>query len=385
MRLPSNFHRVLVLAVLLGSLALPTAASSIALAGPCVQGAVYDAACDVNHDGIIDVVDIQLTAGHWSQSGPYTADGWLLTGNTGTNPATNFLGTTDAQPLVLKVNNQPALRLEPTSGPNNSPNIIVGYPSNFVTAGAYASTISGGGDNNPAGMNTVTDSYGTVGGGSGNRSGDGLGSTFDATGATVAGGIENTASASWAVVGGGQNNNASGQHAVVDGGLLNRATGDYSSVPGGQRARASHYGEMAYASGSFGVQGSAQASSYVLRREIPSNAGNRELFLDGSDGSSERITLAINRALAFDVLIVARSNTGETSAWRVEGVVENSGGTTALIGTPIKTTLGEDDVAWDVAVLADNANDALTVVGYSNQSGDTIRFVASVRTTEVAW
>ena len=122
-----------------------------------------------------------------------------------------------------------------------------------------------------------------------------------------------------------------------------------------------------------------------MRREIPSNAGNRELFLDGSDGSSERITLAINRALAFDVLIVARSNAGETSAWRVEGVVENSGGTTALIGTPIKTTLGEDDVAWDVAVLADDANDALTVVGYSNQSGDTIRFVATVRTTEVAW
>ena len=33
------------------------------------------------------------------------AIGWLLNGNGGTNPATNFLGTTDNQPLVFKVNN----------------------------------------------------------------------------------------------------------------------------------------------------------------------------------------------------------------------------------------------------------------------------------------
>jgi len=46
--------------------------------------------------------------------------------------------------------------------------------------------------------------------------------------------------------------------------------------------------------------------------------------------------------------------------------------------------------AWDrmldlLAVVANDANDALAIIGYSNQSGDTIRFVASVRTTEVAW
>jgi hypothetical protein len=33
------------------------------------------------------------------------AVGWLLNGNSGTNPATNFLGTTDNQPLVFKINN----------------------------------------------------------------------------------------------------------------------------------------------------------------------------------------------------------------------------------------------------------------------------------------
>src|SRR5688572_12041056 len=42
--------------------------------------------------------------------GPYNpaingALGWLLTGNSGTNPLTNFVGTIDNQPLIIKVNN----------------------------------------------------------------------------------------------------------------------------------------------------------------------------------------------------------------------------------------------------------------------------------------
>src|SRR5438270_10463743 len=40
-----------------------------------------------------------------------TASDWLLTGNVGTTAGTNFLGTTDAQDLVLKANNTEGLRL----------------------------------------------------------------------------------------------------------------------------------------------------------------------------------------------------------------------------------------------------------------------------------
>ena len=49
--------------------AIPSAAAP--LAGPCVAGAAYDPACDVNHDGVVNVLDIQLTAGHWNQTGTY--------------------------------------------------------------------------------------------------------------------------------------------------------------------------------------------------------------------------------------------------------------------------------------------------------------------------
>jgi hypothetical protein len=43
-------------------------------------------------------------------------DSWRLTGNAGTTSATNFLGTIDAQDLVLKTNNAEALRILNTNG-----------------------------------------------------------------------------------------------------------------------------------------------------------------------------------------------------------------------------------------------------------------------------
>jgi predicted acyltransferase (DUF342 family) len=39
---------------------------------------------------------------------------WLLTGNSGTNPAVNFLGTTDAQPLVIRTDNVERVRITAT-------------------------------------------------------------------------------------------------------------------------------------------------------------------------------------------------------------------------------------------------------------------------------
>jgi hypothetical protein len=38
---------------------------------------------------------------------------WEITGNSGTNPAINFLGTTDSQPLVIKINGIEAMRIDP--------------------------------------------------------------------------------------------------------------------------------------------------------------------------------------------------------------------------------------------------------------------------------
>jgi len=156
--------------------------------------------------------------------------GWSLAGNGGTNPATNFLGTTDNQPLELRVSNSRVLRLEPDA---TSPNIIGGLSANWVTPGVFGATISGGGVVGTP--NRVTDNYGTVGGGENNQAGNDAGATDDKLYATVGGGWINTASGDSSTVGGGQNNVASGDYAAtVSGGWINTASGDSSTVGGGQ-------------------------------------------------------------------------------------------------------------------------------------------------------
>jgi hypothetical protein len=44
------------------------------------------------------------------------ATGWSLTGNAGTTPGTNFIGTTDAKDVVIKANNTERLRIDKTYG-----------------------------------------------------------------------------------------------------------------------------------------------------------------------------------------------------------------------------------------------------------------------------
>ena len=51
----------------------------------------------------------------WQTLGAAATNAWGLTGNAGTNPATNFLGTTDAQPLRLRVGNALAGQLSNTA------------------------------------------------------------------------------------------------------------------------------------------------------------------------------------------------------------------------------------------------------------------------------
>jgi hypothetical protein len=190
------------------------------------------------------------------------AAAWSLTGNAGTNPATNFLGTTDNAALEIRVNNARALRIEPTA---TSPNIIGGFSGNSVGAGVVGATISGGGESGGL-TNRVTDNYGTVGGGVVNQAGDNAGTTSDRPYATVGGGEGNTASGEAATVGGGSFNTASGDWATVGGGQDNTANAHYATVAGGSQNTASSYaatvggGQDNTAAGQRGLQ---------LRRRAP--------------------------------------------------------------------------------------------------------------------
>lgn len=168
---------------------------------------------------------------------------WSSTGDSNTDPAVNFLGTTDAQPLVLRTNNAQSLRLEPSSilssGVPVTASVVGGYSGNVLFTNARGATIAGGGasTNDPEwnlSPNQISDSYGTVGGGAGNQVGNFVGSTTDAAFATIGGGRSNNSDASYATVAGGYLNYASQWAGSIGGGRSNASSGAYSTVPGGE-------------------------------------------------------------------------------------------------------------------------------------------------------
>ncbi len=208
--------------------------------------------------------------------------GWSITGNSGTTPGTDYIGTSDAQALYLDVNGSPSLILNTNGGiqrieGNNARgleavDLQLNEDSAQEVASGSVSTISGGYDNIASGTRS------TVGGGAYNTAGDitvdhlldptiggGFHNTASNSEATVAGGADNVASGLGSFVGGGTgpgilNNTASGDLSSVVGGWVNTASGNYASVGGGGNMKASG----SYASISGGQQNVASgAGSFI--------------------------------------------------------------------------------------------------------------------------
>jgi len=178
-----------------------------------------------------------------SDLAPVLLDGtfWKLAGNSATTPA-DFLGTTDNRPLELRVNNQRALRLEPTAS-NDTVNVVGGSARNFVASGVVGATISGGGSGDYGGIahtNSVMADFGTVGGGVANTI------ATNATNSVIAGGSLNDIGRESAssVIGGGSDNNIAGAegfffpspYSIIGGGRANNIAREsaYSVIGGGR-------------------------------------------------------------------------------------------------------------------------------------------------------
>jgi hypothetical protein len=209
---------------------------------------------------------------------------WSSTGDDGSNPALNFLGTTDAQPLVMRTRNVQSLRLEPSSvlssGNPITANVIGGSSANSVTAGVRGATIAGGGTAaadpdffSTAAPNRVFDHYGVVGGGVANAAGTVGGTLLDGAFATVSGGVTNGASGLASSVGGGLGNLASERNARVGGGRDNTASGPNSVVAGG-------------------TENTAIGSSSAVSGGIRNCAGGSSSWAGGADAKSRPGTVA---------------------------------------------------------------------------------------------
>jgi hypothetical protein len=88
--------------------------------GVRIAGSVGTPTAIMGRDGAGDIGNLTLGTGLTLTGGVLSASpatsGWGLTGNAGTNPASNYIGTSDAQPLVLRTNAVEHMRI--TNGGN---------------------------------------------------------------------------------------------------------------------------------------------------------------------------------------------------------------------------------------------------------------------------
>ena len=185
---------------------------------------------------------------------------WRQGGNAGTTPLSDFIGTSDFTRLEIHVDNQRALRIEPTgegaAGDYDASNIIGGHRLNIVDADVVGATIAGGGQGVPIPRpNTISGNYGTIGGGLGN-----IASRFS----VVSGGDRNTASGSFSSIGGGFGGTASGNWSTVPGGSANSAIGSYSFAAG-RLANADHDGAFVWSDSSFTGFNSTADDQFLVR------------------------------------------------------------------------------------------------------------------------
>jgi hypothetical protein len=273
-------------------------------------------------------------------------------------------------------------------GTNANAGAIGGGRYNSIGAGTRDAVIAGGYDND---IGADAD-YAAVAGGTLNKIGVSAARSFIGAGhgntiasnaynSVIAGGYGNEVgtNAQYGFIGGGSHNTigTNSPFSSIGGGTNNLIDADSATIPGGRAAYARNYGQLAYASGQLTSPGDAQTSVHVLRTTQTTGAG--ELFLDGYN---RRMTIPRDSAWTFDILVVARSQSGASYGWQIRGVVENSAGAAAFVGTPKTDLLGAVPAQWVVTVNVIGDALAITTLAFQDRP---IRWVATVRTAEITY
>jgi hypothetical protein len=240
---------------------------------------------------------------------------WQLGGNDVSGG--QFLGSTNYQPVEIRVNNTRALRLEPTANDSNYSNIvnvIGGSPVNTIASGVYGSVIAGGGAANYHGNaypNNISSDLSFLGGGftnsiqanaynsflgggsynsiqtyayasflgGGNNNSIQTNANFSFLGGGGYNSIQPNAWASFlgggqvnsiqtnaylSFLGGGYFNTNGAPYSVVPGGDLNYAGGN-NSFAAGHRAKANYAGDFVWADSQNADFASTAANQFLIR------------------------------------------------------------------------------------------------------------------------
>lgn len=185
-------------------------------------------------------------------------------------------------------------------------------------------------------------------------------------------------------------------YSVIIGGANNEVNSQYASIVGGRYATTRGViGAEARSNGRFSVTGDAQRSSHVLRAQSVGPVSPTTLILNalgtGTASATSQVALPDNSAFSYEITIIVKTTAGpnDGAAFKIEGLIVRGSGaaSTALIGTPIYTTLGNSFggsivPGTDFYVQADTTNGCLQVIA-KGFALTTTNWVAHVRTVEV--
>jgi trimeric autotransporter adhesin len=291
--------------------------------------------------------------------------GWLLSGNSGTNPASNFIGTTDDQPLLFRVNNirhgylGKSIFLGSKAGELNTAASNIGIGSGALGKNITGIRIVGVGDsalyNNTANSNTAvgnrslyTNTIGQFNTALGNEalSKNSLGNNNTAVGNNAL--LKNTGDA---------NNNGSNNTAIGSGALSSNTLGLNNTATGFD---AMSSGQFAYESAAFGV-------SSLKNNNAPYNnaVGNYALFSNTSGAQNSAFgfqTMAVNTTgnnnSGFGFLTLRQNNGSENTAMGYKALEGNSEGQfNTAIGSqalPVNTKSWNNTAVGALALYSNN-------------------------------
>lgn len=276
--------------------------------------------------------------------------GWSLTGNSGTNPALNFIGTVDDQPLIFKVNNVFAGSI---GGPYS--NLFLGYGAGTFNTSGFLNTYLGfhsgyssstGNSNTAVGslaFENATTAYSSV-----------------AVGASAL--IANTTGNANTAIGYKSlfsNTTASQNTAIGQEALLTNTTGGFNTASGAWALHFNTTGSNNTAAGGFSLQNNTTGSenTAIGRTSLSSNTTGINNTAAGAFALKENLSGSANTAIGRDALGLNTVGSSNTAAGQGALTSNVSGDGNAAFGyAALSSTTGATNAAFGLFALFSNVS-----------------------------
>ena len=107
------------------------------------------------------------------------------------------------------------------------------------------------------------------------------------------------------------------------------------------------------------------------------------LYRDAGGTTDSAIPIATDSTAMFQADVVARDAAGaQHCGYKLTGVIDNTGGSVALVGTVVEEIIAESDVNWTATAAANDIGNSLDI-SVTGEAATTIRWTAFVKITSV--